>query len=84
MPAFKLSHLGLQDRNGCHLEVYPRSNGEVYICGIGGSQHKTAANLREGGDCEHQVRGAGIARIQKLKQNMDQSAPGARHVQSLD
>lgn len=65
MPAFVIFHTGLQDRNGCHLEVYPRSNGEVYICGIGGSQHKTAANLREDGDCEHQVRGAGWTQLRE-------------------
>jgi hypothetical protein len=25
-----------EDENACHLEVYPRSTGEVYICGCGG------------------------------------------------
>ena len=26
-----------EDNNGCHLEVYPRSTGELYLCGLGGS-----------------------------------------------
>jgi len=43
-----------EDRNGCHLEVYPRWNGEVYICGCGGSDYVSGARLRAGGDCEHQ------------------------------
>ncbi|KAG5192809.1 FAD dependent oxidoreductase [Tribonema minus] len=41
-----------EDANGCHLEVYPRPNGEVYICGLGGSDYVDAARLRPGGDCE--------------------------------
>merc|ERR1712137_922113 len=39
------------DTHGCHLEVYPRPNGEVYVCGMGGSDHIQGARLREGGDC---------------------------------
>lgn len=27
-----------EDDNGCHLEVYPRNNGDVYVCGCGGSE----------------------------------------------
>lgn len=41
-----------EDRNGCHLEVYPRPNGEVYLCGLGGSDYVSGARLRKGGDCE--------------------------------
>lgn len=41
-------------RYGTHLEVYPRSNGEVYICGIGGSDYVSGARLRAGGDTESQ------------------------------
>ena len=26
-----------EDAHGCHLEVYPRSTGELYLCGLGGS-----------------------------------------------
>jgi glycine/D-amino acid oxidase-like deaminating enzyme len=43
-----------EDRNHCHLEVYPRPNGDVYICGLGhtdGSDHYISDDrLREGGD----------------------------------
>ena len=35
-----------EDDNGCHLEVYPRPNGEVYCCGLGGSREVNAAALR--------------------------------------
>ncbi len=28
-----------EDAYGCHLEVYPRPDGEIYICGIGGSDY---------------------------------------------
>lgn len=31
-----------------------RFNGEVYICGCGGSDYVSGSRLREGGDCEHQ------------------------------
>jgi len=41
-----------EDENGCHLEVYPRSSGEVYLCGIGGSQYIDEAGLLPGGDCD--------------------------------
>ena len=43
-----------EDRNGCNLEIYPRTDGSVYICGIGGSDYVSGSRLREGGDCEHQ------------------------------
>ena len=39
-------------RNSCHLEVYPRVDGSVYLCGIGGSDHVRGARLREGGDLQ--------------------------------
>lgn len=41
-----------EDENGCHLEVYPRSTGEVYLCGIGGSQYIDEKRLLPGGDCD--------------------------------
>ena len=39
---------GEDDRFGTHLEVYPRSSGEVYMCGIGGSEYVDARMLRAG------------------------------------
>lgn len=41
-----------EDDNNCHLELYPRPNGEIYICGCGGSDYVSGDRLREGGDCE--------------------------------
>jgi glycine/D-amino acid oxidase-like deaminating enzyme len=43
-------------RYGTHLEVYPRANGETYICGIGGSDYVSGARLRPGGDTDSQER----------------------------
>mmetsp|Transcript_18641 Transcript_18641/g.25711 ORF Transcript_18641/g.25711 Transcript_18641/m.25711 type:complete len:418 (+) Transcript_18641:3-1256(+) len=41
-----------EDENGCHLELYPRVNGELYICGCGGSDYVSGDRLRADGDCE--------------------------------
>ncbi|CAM9700528.1 unnamed protein product, partial [Phaeothamnion confervicola] len=41
-----------EDGRGCHLEVYPRPNGEIYLCGLGGSDYVSAERLKAGGDCE--------------------------------
>ena len=41
-----------EDENACHLEVYPRSTGEVYICGCGGSEYVDETRLLPGGDLE--------------------------------
>lgn len=41
-----------EDDNSCHLEIYPRPNGDVYICGIGGSDYVRGDRLRSNGDCE--------------------------------
>jgi len=35
------------DANDCHLEVYPRPNGDVYICGIGGNDYLNAGQIKE-------------------------------------
>ncbi|EER20425.1 fad oxidoreductase, putative [Perkinsus marinus ATCC 50983] len=34
------------DANGCHLEVYPRPDGDIYICGLGGSPQLRPDDLR--------------------------------------
>ncbi|KAL1530279.1 hypothetical protein AB1Y20_001191 [Prymnesium parvum] len=39
---------GEDHRFGTHLEVYPRSSGEVYLCGIGGSEYVSDERLRAG------------------------------------
>ena len=39
-----------EDKNHCHLEIYPRPNGEVYVCGLGGSDHISGDQLRSGGE----------------------------------
>ena len=41
-----------EDENSCHLELYPRPNGDLYICGCGGSDYVRGDRLREGGDCD--------------------------------
>jgi glycine/D-amino acid oxidase-like deaminating enzyme len=35
-----------------HLELYPRVDDELYICGCGGSDHVRGNRLRPGGDCD--------------------------------
>lgn len=39
---------GEDSRFGTHLEVYPRPNGEIYICGIGGSDYVPTEELKRG------------------------------------
>lgn len=39
---------GEDPRYGTHLEIYPRNSGEVYICGIGGSEYVDGTQLRRG------------------------------------
>ena len=41
-----------EDANGCHLEVYPRPDASVYVCGAGGSDYVNEARLLPGGDCD--------------------------------
>ena len=40
-----------EDQFQCHLELYPRPDGSLYICGCGGSDYVSGDRLREGGDC---------------------------------
>ena len=35
-----------EDKNNCHLELYPRPNGELYVCGCGGSDYVNGDRLR--------------------------------------
>lgn len=37
---------GEDDRFGTHLEVYPRPDGTIYICGIGGSDYISTSELQ--------------------------------------
>eukprot|EP00542_Grammatophora_oceanica_P015733 CAMPEP_0194030958 /NCGR_PEP_ID=MMETSP0009_2-20130614/4263_1 /TAXON_ID=210454 /ORGANISM="Grammatophora oceanica, Strain CCMP 410" /LENGTH=453 /DNA_ID=CAMNT_0038671001 /DNA_START=14 /DNA_END=1375 /DNA_ORIENTATION=+ len=39
---------GEDDRFGTHLEVYPRPDGSIYICGIGGSDYIQKDQLKNG------------------------------------
>jgi len=39
---------GEDDRFGTHLEVYPRPDGSIYICGIGGSDYIPSDELKRG------------------------------------
>ncbi len=38
-------------RFGTHLEIYPRPNGDIYVCGCGGSDVVSGDRLKAGGDC---------------------------------
>lgn len=53
---------GEDDRFGTHLECYPRPDGTLYICGIGGSDYISSEQLQQGAfltDCH-----ANEARVQ--------------------
>lgn len=39
---------GENNQFGTHLEVYPRPDGSIYICGIGGSDYITTEELKQG------------------------------------
>ncbi|EWM27319.1 FAD dependent oxidoreductase [Nannochloropsis gaditana] len=41
-----------EDENGCHIEVYPRPDGKIYMCGLGGSDYVGGSRLTPGGDCD--------------------------------
>ena len=41
-----------EDANGCHIEVYPRPDGKIYMCGLGGSDYVSGSRLAPGGDCD--------------------------------
>lgn len=36
----------------CTVQVYPRPNGEMYLCGLGGSDYVDPPRLKAGGDCD--------------------------------
>lgn len=38
-----------EDNNGCHLEAYPRNDGTLYFCGLGGSDYIDNDQLRPSG-----------------------------------
>ena len=42
-----------EDAHACHLEIYPRPDGSVYVCSCGGSDHVSGDRLRQNGDCDH-------------------------------
>lgn len=35
-----------EDSQGCHLEVYPRPDSTVYLCGLGGSVHLSPRDIK--------------------------------------
>ncbi|GMI37919.1 hypothetical protein TrCOL_g8818 [Triparma columacea] len=39
---------GEDDRYGTHIEVYPRPDGTIYCCGVGGSDYIGSDDLKEG------------------------------------
>ncbi|KAF4740661.1 hypothetical protein FOZ63_005756 [Perkinsus olseni] len=45
-PWVPLQSISSDDANGCHLEVYPRPDGDIYICGLGGSPLLRPEDLR--------------------------------------
>jgi hypothetical protein len=66
-----------EDEYGCHLELYPRPNGELYICGCGGSDYIEGDRLRAGGDCSD------ATKIQATQARVDASLEALRAISSL-
>eukprot|EP00958_Prasinococcus_capsulatus_P001336 scaffold115_cov304-Prasinococcus_capsulatus_cf.AAC.30 len=74
-----------EDDNGCHLEVYPRPSGEVYICGCGGSDYVSASRLRPGGDCDNASKiDADPSRVDAAARSFSNLAPSVAFAESGD
>jgi glycine/D-amino acid oxidase-like deaminating enzyme len=56
------------------MEVYPRNTGELYICGLGGSDMVDEARLLPGGDCD---------RPEKIKEDPKRVAAGSKSFRGL-
>ena len=63
-----------EDVNSCHLEIYPRPNGDLYVCGCGGSDHVAGNRLLQGGNCEH------ADLIQADERRIEASLKSFRHI----
>ena len=65
-----------EDSNDCHLECYPRPDGSIYICGIGGSDYVRGARLREEGDLQDAtLMKANDVRVAAAKASFSKIAP---------
>ena len=65
-----------EDSNSCHLECYPRVDGSIYLCGIGGSDYVRGARLREGGDLQDaSMMAANPARVAAARASFEGLAP---------
>lgn len=73
---------GEDDRFGTHLEVYPRPDGTIYICGIGGSDYISTEDLKGGAfleECD-----AKDARAEAAKNSFQQMSSLYRKEGELD
>uniref|UniRef100_A0A7S1U924 FAD dependent oxidoreductase domain-containing protein n=2 Tax=Phaeomonas parva TaxID=124430 RepID=A0A7S1U924_9STRA len=75
-----------RDAWGCHLELYPRPDGSLYICGCGGSDEVDNDRMREGGDCyDPDSIAADPARVAAARQSLaDMSSIGRLDVPAVE
>merc|ERR1719499_471466 len=70
-----------EDENGCHIEVYPRPDGQVYVCGCGGSRHIQPKRLRTLNPEEVVADPARVAAATKSFSNMSSLANNSPDIQ---
>jgi glycine/D-amino acid oxidase-like deaminating enzyme len=73
---------GEDNRYGTHLEVYPRPDGTIYICGIGGSDYITKEELKDGAFRE--VCEANERRVDAASQSFQEMSSLYKQVGELD
>lgn len=73
---------GENDKFGTHLEVYPRPDGTMYICGIGGSDYVPKDELKSGAFRE--VCDANEARVDAAKNSFQEMSSLYTKVGELD
>ena len=73
---------GEDHRFSTHLEVYPRPDGTIYICGIGGSDYITKEQLKEGAFRE--VCEANESRVTAATQSFQEMSSLYKEVGELD
>ena len=64
-----------EDGRGCHLEVYPRPNGDVYVAGCGGSRIVTPETLRAGELPPSETDAPDLSRVSAAEQSLGDLCP---------
>ena len=73
---------GEDNRFGTHLEVYPRPDGTIYICGIGGSDYIPTDELKQG--AYREVCNANESRVQAASSSFQEMSSLYKNIGELD